>query len=348
MTARVWARSARAAAAVGLAVATTVALLPAPASADPATAPVPAGYERSTARQRDCTSWSKIDLQPLFCFTRGDVALDVATNPAEPGRVLVYNAGTDAWVDNGGLVYDAKLAGYVTRPGFTDPPLGVSSSYTFLSQQNGLRPARWNSCRPIRWAIDLSQLARYGVNPAEELVRWTQVVDTVAAVTGYRFVYVGQGGIRKGTHGSLSMSKSLRKAKARMLITYGAAGGPAAYRWRDLSGAVLGVGGANPVVDRDRSGKLGERITSGVIRVDASDVDEFARLQADPVSISGTATPVDPVGAIYLHEFLHAMGLGHTRSSRQIMYWALQPERPTLLGRGDVRGLRVLHSLPCF
>src|SRR5262249_17239992 len=99
-----------------------------------------------------------------------------------------------------------------------------------------------------------------------------------------------------------------------------------------------GLGG-NYVTFHETNGEM----TNGYAILDADFV--HATLTApDP----RTATGVDEIQALYLHELGHALGLGHTSDRMQIMYPTIQGNVPARLGAGDLAGLKALSGGSCW
>ena len=95
----------------------------------------------------------------------------------------------------------------------------------------------------------------------------------------------------------------------------------------NLGGLVLARGGFNGTqyVPRRKTYKL----TKTGLLMDASDTYE------DRGFANGAG-----LGAVHMHELVHAAGLGHTNDPTQIMYPVVDASRPALYGKGDITGLK--------
>jgi hypothetical protein len=220
-------------------------------------------------------------------------------------------------------------------------PISAASSFAFFESRSATRPkAYWNPCQTIRFAIDPSHARDAGMRPAWEIARWRSAVAEAASAMGVRMTYVGR------VHTRAAKGRPARVPGVDIVITYGSArhSGAAGYG-AALAGSTAGVAGVQWAPAR----RGNHRITSGYVVIDAKEAVAHTSTWTAPFD----GRPVgqrasDPLRALYLHEFGHALGLEHVKDKGQIMYPTVSANRPDMLGSGDRAGLRALGSQRCF
>ena len=241
------------------------------------------------------------------------------------GLVMVLIA-TPAAADIGEPVKIAAPASVASAPSYKFFKSGADR------QQPG---AYWNPCDTITYGIDFRSATKRGLSKTWEKRRWQSAIAELSAASGLRFTYVGQITTRaaKGRPASVT--------GVDIPITYG---GSRSYR-KALKGSIAGVAGVT------WSGHRGARrqIDAGYVVIDADEIVRSISSWNQPFDARPAAQrKPDPVRALYLHEFGHALGLEHVGDNRQIMYPKLSTTRPDMLGAGDVAGLRKLGRQRCF
>lgn len=190
-----------------------------------------------------------------------------------------------------------QRAAAATQPGTTVP--GYERFHTTAGAM-----AHWGVCdQPIPYWVDPQG------GPSTFTHDITAVLDRVASLTGYTFVYRG----------------------ARPDKTYGGTGfGGITYRWTtaaadpSLRGDVVGM--TRFTIDSDGY------FTGADIELDKTDlVTNGSRLSSDPAALRTD---------VYLHETGHAMGLDHVRDRREVM--SPTAYGLTAYGPGDIAGLRAV------
>ena len=239
----------------------------------------------------------------------------------------------------------ATVAVSVPAPAFADTvsaptPQRSVSSFSFFSARTATAPkAYWNPCQVIRYGIDTSQATAAGMTSAREIQRWRSAVAEASQAMGVRFRYVGR------VHARAASNKPARIPGVDIVITYGSArrSGAAGYG-AALAGTTAGVAG----VQWTTAGRS-ERITSGYVVIDAAEAAAHTTTWQQPFDARpATERRPDPLRALYMHEFGHALGLEHVDDSRQIMYPQVSSSRPDTYGSGDRAGLQTLGSQACF
>lgn len=218
------------------------------------------------------------------------------------------------------------------------PPATSSTHYSFLDGTaitSAANAPRWNRCTTIRWAADFTRAtAGNGLDRTAEKARWEAVFAAVSAATGYAFQYVdlpdGAGTITAGGDITGFGARTGGYANADVVVTYASDTDTGAYKAADLAGNVIGYGG--PMWSISSAGK---RIVAGEVLIDYADV---TRLSLD----SGDLT------SLYLHEFGHALGLGHYSDTAQVMNPYVTNPPVTAYADGDRSGLYALASQTCF
>src|SRR3954452_615575 len=204
---------------------------------------------------------------------------------------------------------------------------GSASSYA-LSYSGG-RVVRWNPCRVVHYRVKLAKA------PKGALADVKRAVARLRSASGLRFHYDGRTKtIPRSTYGT---SLNPVKASSQLIIAW-AAPGKGAGRTNLLSSdpREVGVGGYRAYSWSNGSTVHRMRILRGFAVMST----RFNRLKG------GFGTGPSRGGAL-LHELGHAVGLGHTKDRRQIMYPTLT--RYASYGAGDRAGLRkVGRSAGCI
>lgn len=172
---------------------------------------------------------------------------------------------------------------------------------------------RWNPCQVIDYRINPKHLPRGG----RGLVRWA--FQQVSQATGLRFRYAGTSGFVPFEH-----PRSLTfPANADFVVAWST---PRIVH--GLAGSTVGLGGAQ---ESFGSGVDAHLSNGGVV------FDSTQRLGPTPTIRASRAKE------LALHEFGHALGLGHVTDRRQIMYPSLQAHA-SRYAAGDLRGLARLGA----
>lgn len=171
---------------------------------------------------------------------------------------------------------------------------------------------RFDPCRPITWRLNAS-----GARPGARRDA-ARALKMVRRATGLDFVYRGR--TRAVFGGDTSWPRD-----AMLVIS-----------WADLartkwgrSRAVAHGGVRTARWAQGREGRVAQ-ITQAGVTLDATK--RFSR------GFSGPRDGVPDRGSVLMHELAHAIGLGHVRDRRQMMYSTIL-ERRAAWGAGDVRGL---------
>jgi hypothetical protein len=288
------------------------------------------------------------------------ITVAVARTGSGPGHAVrirvVVPRGSTAWrlllprtPSHSGLATGAKrfVVGAPARlpiPMPTGPGQSVAyaSHFRYLVPERSTDPlvaARWDRCEPIRVTGDFTRVTAAGLTAAGERARWRDVLAKAAAASGYTLLWVDSAPGRGTITGDGNITGIRRQtgayapgaAHADIVVTYGSATDPGAYHAPTLGGGVLGYGGPRW---RQFSSPTRNRAFAAQVILDYADI---KALGLGPGSLTD----------LYLHEFGHAMGLGHMADPTQIMNATLVEQPLINYRRGDRTGLRQLAAQPC-
>jgi Matrixin len=189
-------------------------------------------------------------------------------------------------------------------------PLGLKKSWTRLTQYK----TRYNPCQKIKYAVNPSML------PADGVAILNEAVFRIELATGLRYKY-------SGTTKAIPFRTTKGKEKDRKANLAVAWTTPEADA-SNLGGGVLARGGFNGYqwVPRRRTYKL----TKTGLLMDAGEVYAYRGFE------NGSS-----LGAVHMHELVHAAGMGHADDDpAQIMYPYANADKPALFGKGDITGLK--------
>jgi hypothetical protein len=190
-----------------------------------------------------------------------------------------------------------------------------------LMEGSGL-PSAWDCDQPIRVAVNVNALT--DEDRLEVLAAMNTALEQISTRTPFRFVVVGD-----TAHVPTSRwgEEWLSDPTLPPVLVY--VGAPSqSDLWID--GAVA-VGGHVSVPHSDRV----RRSVAGFVVVDE---EQFLKDRSPSGRFLRTA--------VFTHEFLHVLGLDHTRHPSSVMAPSLG-ESIVVLGRGDVAGLQRLAELGC-
>lgn len=229
-----------------------------------------------------------------------------APAPAAPAPAPAPAPGPWETLAAGSIVAPEPLpAGYQAEPPADD--------WSFLFDQG----ARWNPCAPIRWAYNPDQQAYDGA--FGDVAR---AFAKISAVSGLQFQYVGA--TSAGYRGD-DKDLTLVAPGVDMVVSWATAG-----QFPRLAGSVVGVGGGT--AHSTRNADVRWRMVLGYLVLDAA--------AGMPIAPGFDASGW---GQIMQHELLHALGLGHARTTNQLMY-GMATSRNVRLGAGDLTGTARIGS----
>jgi hypothetical protein len=190
--------------------------------------------------------------------------------------------------------------------------------FLFLDRTDQGVPTRWNPCQPIHYVVNASLAPPGSLEDVHEAVR------RISAATGIAFVFEGT------TDEEASINREVFQPDR-----YGRRWAPVLIDWADPG-------------DSDIPFRRGDRIAAGVAvptipptRFEDVYVSGWVAINADDPNPPGFDLP-GAQGPVILHELGHLMGLGHVRTSGELM----NPSGGgvTDLGPGDREGLRELGA----
>jgi Matrixin len=195
---------------------------------------------------------------------------------------------------------------------------GSATSYTL--QHSGGHVVRWNPCKTIHYRVNVAHA------PKGALADVRTAVKRVASATGMKFLYDGATKqIPQHTYGT---TLDPTKAVPRIVVAWAAPGkGKGHSDLLSNDSREVGVGGFQAY-----SWSRGKTVHR--LRILAG----FVVISTRSNSIKGGFGKGPNRGGLLLHEFGHAVGLGHTKDKLQIMYPVLGPY--ATYGAGDRTGLR--------
>lgn len=191
----------------------------------------------------------------------------------------------------------------------------AASSYALLARFDG-RAARWNPCQAVPWTFNPANA------PASGFAVVKAALARVTQLTGLRFAYVG-------TTRTVPSSAYVRQS-------WGAYR-PLLIGWSTARTSDLLAGTGVTHVGETRMNWVGLRTPSGSQAQIASGVVVFNARSAAPTWGAGSRY------TYALHELGHAVGLGHARSSTQLMSTIL-PRSLRDYGSGDRAGLAAVGA----
>jgi hypothetical protein len=216
---------------------------------------------------------------------------------------------------------DCPVAGHLAPDPAGLPRRNVPypDGYSFLEvRPGGCFPVRFNPCQPVHYVVN-STLA-----PPGALADLDAAFEQLSRATGIEFVNDGP------TDEPASLSR-----RAFQPERYGNRWAPVLVVW--ASGEPLRLARTNPGGGRAVNG--GGVYISGILILNVDAVTDERR----GTPLEGGFGPGATWGRVMIHELGHLMGLGHVRTSQEIMFddLGLQTGRAEY-HRGDLEGLRFL------
>ena len=201
----------------------------------------------------------------------------------------------------------AEVGGYIYRSALAGNTLGTNVAGPEWS------PIRWNSCRPIRYLVNLNGY------PAQYRQVIEEAVERIGTATGMQFAPVGDTAFMPTNTDPWALTRSQRVGRNGphdLIIALGS---------EAVTDLVPGFVGGVAVTDTVVSSRAGAITASSVV-----------------IDMGDTARTLDwasgGTGTTLLHELAHAVGLGHVPDSSQVMFPSTSPGVATY-GGGDLRGL---------
>jgi hypothetical protein len=206
------------------------------------------------------------------------------------------------------------LALIVTIGSVIAVPLTRGGEYAFLDTRPDGSPVRWNPCRPIHYVTNLK------LAPDSAFSDVRSAILRISEATGIRFVDDGPSSMLPTQRDSLLESVGTDP---------GEEWAPVLIAW----------------VDNEEFARLGGDSSKAALAAPIAGPDHFyvsgfVAVNADEHLLPGFG--IGPTwGPVLLHELGHIVGLGHVRSTSELMY---PQENPVMndFGRGDLEGFRLL------
>jgi 5-hydroxyisourate hydrolase-like protein (transthyretin family) len=204
----------------------------------------------------------------------------------------------------------AAYAAASSRTSMTIDGKGDASSMSLLMGGDTVR--RWNPCAAITYRVNTRHA------PASAVSDVRAALGRLTAQSGLRYRYLG--------HTAVVPSRTTKNPKGTDLVVAWVRPGSSSYL---PSKGPAGVGGAWVP-----SGTNVATLFNGFVLLDSTLYPKLAKgFGAGPaVGYQGTREQ------LLMHEIGHAMGMGHTTDSTQIMYTAME-RRPAVWGNGDAANL---------
>lgn len=196
----------------------------------------------------------------------------------------------------------------------TAAPASAGWGPTWVDERG--RPARWDPCTPIRYAVQAGWIPDAGRADLAEALR------LLSAASGLEFLSDGD-------------TKELpsRDRQSYQPAVYGERWAPLLIGWVPAGSTDIGLGGGIQGVSSSIAvpGPDGASIVSGQVVLDATH-------RLAPGFGPGTTD-----GEVLLHELAHAVGLGHVLDPTQVMY-PQTTSSESVFGAGDRAGLAALGA----
>jgi hypothetical protein len=204
----------------------------------------------------------------------------------------------------------ARTTALVTAPTAANATAQHAGSYAFMATGVDGSPVRWNPCTPVHWSFNPAHA------PSGGLAAVQSALQRVSSATGLSFVY-------DGTTGTVPTGSYLDGQSVTAPL-------PLLIGWSTPAESSLLANQPSTLVGMDRSmwfrdGTGATYITSGVVALNSL--------------IHAGTTGANSWYTYALHELGHAVGLGHTSDSTQIMSPVI-PAAAGDYGSGDLSGLR--------
>ncbi len=286
-------------------------------------------------------------------FLRGlGLAFAFVATVALAAGVAVVGPNIDQWrgvlpsLDGQGYESSGEASGRELLADMADdeaglPPLqkkrGKGFSYLASIPSGASWPAHWCGTEVINYRVDLVGARMTGLSGARELQRWEAAFAAWSEASGgaYQFRYQGIGSfpLQITNTPDMAVIKPNKVREGEIAISYGTPTKLPYDGWKKYFhpgiGPALGVGGIGPVNWAPSASNYG-LIEEATIIIDGQDV---------------AALPQE-LPTVYIHEAGHALGLGHVKDDRQMMFHEAGPT--ATISAGDRRGIRKLANAGCL